>query len=1034
MVINSRYYLLERIGQGGMGVVYRAIDRLTGETVALKQVHLPTEQLQFMTRSDSVTDRSLRVALAQEFQILAGLRHPHIISVLDYGFDMEQQPFFTMTYLPDAQPILDAGANLDSMGKVELVQQMLQALAYLHRRGIVHRDLKPSNVLVADQTLYILDFGLSILPDSEQAKLGGSLLYMAPELLQREGASPASDLYAAGVMIYELFAGRHPFNITSPEFARQVQNDAPNLALLGVDASLAKMIGCLLAKKPKYRYNSAEACLNALSAVLNEVKPTESLVIRESYLQAATFVGREAELAQLRTALAKAKAGQGSIWLIGGESGVGKSRLVNELRTLALVDGFQVLTGQAIAEGGVPYQLWQEIVPRLVLSSELTDLETGVLCQMVPTLNHLFKSEIPKPPELKGAAAHQRLMLTLMAVLEQQVQPTLFLLEDLQWAHDSLAPLKQMSIIIEQLSGVMVLGTYRHDERPDLPQELIGSQTLLLDRLSEKEIETLSQAMLGKRASTPQIVSLLTEETEGNTFFIVEVMRALAEEAGQLDKIGQMALPAGVFTKGMRHLLQRRIQKVSEADQNLLRLAAVAGRQLDLPLLRILAQHQDIESWLQRISEAAVLTIRDDQWLFAHDKLRETILAALGDKGQWLHRRVAEAIEQVYTDDENYYQVLLEHWHQAGDLDKEIYYLKPVAQHLIEIAADYTYAQSLLERGLQALPNDDTRRVSLLNWQAEAQWRQGNYVQGQLLAQQARIMAQQMGNQQGFATSLTNLAMVKYNQGNYEQAGDYHKQSLSIRRIIGDQRGIAYCLNNLGVVTYYRGDYVQAGDYYQRSLSIYQAIEEQFGIALILHNLGIVARTQGNYRQARDYLQQSLSIRQAIGDQQGIAYSFNNLGIVAAEQGSYEQARDYYHKGLDIRQKIGDQRGIASSLSNLGFVFLNLHNGQAKISFRDALTIAHPIQIAPAILEILVGFTWLYLRQDQPSRAGELVGLIRHHLAYNNEIQMRLDELLPHLENLLAPAELQMAVERGKTLDLDMVAQELLEEFSEDGV
>ncbi|MCA9920170.1 MAG: protein kinase, partial [Anaerolineales bacterium] len=147
-IINGRYQCHSKIGEGGMGVVYRATDRLTGETVALKQVHL-SDKLQISdSLAPNATEDDLRLALAHEFQILAGLRHPHIISVLDYGFDGAKRPYFTMTYLPNAQTILEAAQDTSFERKIELIQQLLQALAYLHRRNVLHRDLKPDNVLV----------------------------------------------------------------------------------------------------------------------------------------------------------------------------------------------------------------------------------------------------------------------------------------------------------------------------------------------------------------------------------------------------------------------------------------------------------------------------------------------------------------------------------------------------------------------------------------------------------------------------------------------------------------------------------------------------------------------------------------------------------------------------------------------------------------------------------------------------------------------------------------------------------------------
>src|SRR5262249_45005388 len=143
-----------------------------------------TEKLMFTSISDSM---DIRLALAREFQTLASLRHPNIISVLDYGFDQERQPFFTMDLLENAPILTEYGSKLPLEDQVKLLVDVLQALKYLHRRGILHRDLKPANILVANEQAKVLDFGLAM-THRESAEhtstTSGTLGYMAPEVLR----------------------------------------------------------------------------------------------------------------------------------------------------------------------------------------------------------------------------------------------------------------------------------------------------------------------------------------------------------------------------------------------------------------------------------------------------------------------------------------------------------------------------------------------------------------------------------------------------------------------------------------------------------------------------------------------------------------------------------------------------------------------------------------------------------------------------------------------------------------------------------
>ncbi|MFN8373173.1 MAG: serine/threonine-protein kinase [Anaerolineae bacterium] len=484
-LVGKRYRLLAPVGQGGMGTVYKALDRLTGETVALKRVTVSGEVLQFASRPSHGDSSDFRLALAQEFKTLASLRHPHIIGVLDYGFDAsnadsQRQPYFTMMLLEEAQTITTYGKQQSIETRVDLLVQTLQALAYLHRRGVLHRDLKPDNVQVVDGQIKVLDFGLAVARNqtSEHGEnAAGTLAYIAPEVLLGEAVSAASDLYAVGVMAYELFAGRHPFITDKPStLVTDILNTPAELnipELAGLDRRLIAVLEMLLNKTPQTRYQDAYAVIRDLRQALDLPMIGESAAIRESFLQAAEFVGREAELQLLETNLMQATDARGSVWLVAGESGVGKSRLLDELRTRALVQGIPVLKGQGVAEGGMSYQLWREPLRRLVLNAGMSDEEAGIVKEIVPDLEMLLERAVPDVMPLEGSPHRQRLQKTIIALFEKQTEPLLLVLEDLQWAQESLDVLKSLLSVVQGLP-LMIVCNYRIDERPELPANCRG--------------------------------------------------------------------------------------------------------------------------------------------------------------------------------------------------------------------------------------------------------------------------------------------------------------------------------------------------------------------------------------------------------------------------------------------------------------------------------------------------------------------------------------------------------------------------------
>jgi tetratricopeptide (TPR) repeat protein len=930
-MIARRYQVEQLLGQGGMGSVHAVRDRLTGERVALKRVNTVVESSGHPSTSDS---NDYRLALTKEFQLLASLRHPHIISVLDYGFDENRQPFFTMELLENAQGFTQYAAGVTIEQRLSLIAELLHALIYLHRRGILHRDLKPSNILVVNGHVKVLDFGLSRERKTQyepSAAPSGTLVYMSPEGLRSEPTTELSDLYAVGVLAYEVLAGSHPFNVHNlTELMVQTVTNSPDLTKLrGVSVAVQAVIGKLLEKVPTDRYPSASATLEALRKASGLMLGAETVEIRESYLKGAAMVGRESEMARLSEALRMTLQGQGGTILIGGESGVGKSRLVDELRTLALVRGAVVLRGQATAERGIRYQLWRDTIRFLALTTDLSPLEASVLKEITPEISTFSSTPIPTAPLLDAKATKIRLLTVIEAVITRQPHPLVILLEDLQWAvsgHDVLRRVAR----IAPTHAILVIGTYRDNEAPDLPSE-IGTdvQVVKLQRLTPTQIADLSESMIGEGGRDPQLVSFLQRETSGNAFFLVEAVRSLAGRMGQLEQVGQRTLPQSLLQGGIKELVMRRLSSVPENLRPLLEVSAVAGRQLDLKVLEHLRRSltfpiPDLARWLAACADVGVLEVQEDQWRFAHDKLRETLIERLPESRRIdSHHKIAEAIESVYGDDQS--ALLAYHYGAAGDLAKERHY-----SGLSGLAANRTGATNqaiqALERALvldsngQLQPVERWQKADWLHALSEAYNARGDIPTALPLIQKS-LDLRGFPAPEGKLASRLNLLRKLLLQAKHRLIPTRQETDPILQKRLIDA---AKAANMKAEYLYFKDDLIPSVTSIVQAANIAEHVPPSPPLVSAYSSMAVAFAILRRFRWAEWYAQKALSIADPVNDPFGahVAYARVALYRMALDTRS---ARDLFGKCIDFLITAG--HGVELGRSRTAYNAANLFLG-----------------------------------------------------------------------------------------------------------
>ena len=1076
--------MLDRIGSGGMGEVYRAQDRLTGKTIALKRVLVPTSTLSFASRTSDSSKQALNLSLAREFRVLASLRHPNIISVLDYGFmpadadpsaempplideqdtrivtpfgaldqhpvirrhPVNTQPFFTMEYLQSAQPFDRAALGLSVKALIELTTQMLQALSYLHRHGILHRDLKPGNVLVTreagKQRVHLVDFGLS---DAMGATgmLSGTPLFLAPETLMGQPLSAATDLYSVGIMLYEALAGHNPFS-GSANLIHDIQTRVPDMTPLFASAEARQAPGLiaaikrLLAKNPLERFENADSAITALRTAVGLPPVDEDARLRDSFLQAARFVGRDAELATLADALESALRGNGSVWLVGGESGVGKSRLLEELRTRAMVAGAVALRGQGVSGGGLPFQLWREPARRLSLALIADDAplsddvynDARVLSWIVPDIGVLIGRTIPPVPPLDALGSVQQLAGSLLAALRRLNAPALIVLEDIQWAMESLELLKVILPAVARMP-LLIVASFRDDECPDLPADLPAARLLRLNRFDTDAIEALSAAMLGEHRLSDDLLALLRRETEGNAFFLVETVRALASQVGRLSEVSRSALPEQVLAGGVLDVIRRRLGRVPSHARPLLEHAAVAGRQIDLKVISraLSTEAKQLEPLLQSAADAAVLEISDGAWRFSHDKLRETLLADMkAETRSALNRAIAQAIEAAYADDDDHAAALVQHWHEAGDLQKEVHFAFRAGSKAYDLG-QFHEALRLLGRAVELAPPNSPQQ-----WDARFLMIKCHCLLGALdtvveIAQSVIETAKAMNDEARQLRATVQLVYVLQLIGQRDQAQALIADILPRAESLGDPLILMAALNRAGFQAGSGGDFDSAMTYHLRAQALCNEHGSDEDKAILLNNLSLVYYYKGDIDQALSIGEQLVRTHRAMNNMHLLSDTYGNQGVLLWSSGRFTEAIGVLEKALELDVRLGKEQSEATTLITMGYCYAGLNEDDtAEFYLLLGLRRSKAINAVPLVLDALSGIASLWAKRGDHVRAAEVYGLALSHPSTDTDLKHTVTPLIDALRPHLDAAALDAALERGKALDLDALVARTLEQ------
>jgi len=635
------------------------------------------------------------------------------------------------------------------------------------------------------------------------------------------------------------------------------------------------------------------------------------------------FVGREAERAELRRCLDQAARGQGALVMIGGEPGVGKTRLAEELAAEARQRGLLALTGHCYEmEGAPPYIPFVEIleatarvVPPAALREALGDAAPEV-AKLMPELRRLFP-DIAAPMELPPEQERRYLFNSVLEFIERagRVQPLFLVWEDLHWADDSTLLLLQhiAQRLIEM--PVLIVGTYRDVEldvaRPlaralqELTRQRLAHR-LGLKRLPEDGVQAMLRALSGQEPPPP-LVQAVYSETEGNPFFVEEVFHHLAAEGKLFDAQGRwrpdLSISELEVPEGVRLVIGRRLERVSEECRHVLTTAAVIGRAFSFELLEALGE-VGTDVLLDAVDEAErthLITSAGDgpeaRFTFAHELIRQTLLSGLSlPRRQRLHLRVAEAMETIYARAlEERAADLAHHLYQAGsaaDPQKTVHYLVLAGERAFGAAA-FEDALRHYENALSLHPTDD---------------------------------------RPGRADLLHKRGLALRSLGRWEEALSDWREALAAYEELGDVEAVGRVCHEVALQLTWGARWEEALEISRRGLV---ALGERVSAdrCRLLARAGLTLSSAGYYAAGDGMIAQAMAMAEQLGDQRLLGRTLASKTVHRWAYAAWREVVDTGRRAMELLRSAGDLWPLADALwpAQFALVYLGRFDEVAEI-------------------------------------------------------------------------------------------------------
>ncbi len=867
-VLGGRYEILQLLGEGGMGAVYKARDRELDRPVALKLI-----------RAELASSPAMLARFKQELLLSRQVTHKNVIRIYDLG-DADGVKFITMEFVEgrDLRALIKEKNKLSPEESVEIMEQVCQALEAAHSVGVIHRDLKPQNIMQETTgRILVMDFGLARTMEGEgmtqTGALVGTMEYMSPEQALGKDLDQRSDIFTAGLILYELLTGLMPFKAESAlaSLIRRTQERAVPVSDLDktIPGRLSMVVSKCLERDPALRYQSASEMLRDLEAWQGKI--------------AAATLGFHADVKPW---------GQTLNWpVVTGVATVLLLAMLGYVFRKPLFSPPPAKAGPALSLAVMPFQ------------NSSGDQSWDWLG---PSLADMLSTDV-------GQSAHLR---TVPPDRVQQV------FHDLRIAPNSVVDSSTLGRIAEFTNAdTLVWGQYTK------LGDQIRIDANLQDRKHNRTIQVKAEAASQKDLSAA--VDSLADQIRKNLALSSDIVKELQAQSFKPTSSSVDALRD--YNEGLQFLrqgnnleAQKRLQSATNEDPQFAfawsRLGEAysalgydsdaeqaARRAVDLSQNLPLAERYFMEASLARVS-------KDNQKAIA---AYENLAKSFPDNLDVLY-----SLGSLYEDER--------------DLDKaRMYYDKVLQADGKNLDALLAMGRVEIKSGNPQQSLDPLDRARHLAIDLDNQEQEALILQATGIAykhmnkptealrnyQDSMALNQRLGQKRGVAASLVEIAQLQLALGKPDAALAAYNEALKIRKEIGDKKEAGDTLIDLGDFYLERGQPDQAMAVFKESLQIQRDAGDEAYQAICLNNIATAYTQKGENQDALTYLQQALQIREKLNVPGDIAETLQNLGSTDAALGQYDQAMTALMRGLDLYRKAGNTQGAAVMSHSMGLVF-----------------------------------------------------------------------------------------------------------------